>query len=132
MWSSGYRCQLFLLTAASMGAPQIRPRVFFVALRKDFAKKLPKIELSFDCEEVPFSITKKYWHIQENSIADRVLGIRWDHINAGEAHKERFNLVKPHPDRVCPTLVHACGNLGAASPVHPFQKRKLNLACTLT
>lgn len=34
--AAGYRVQVFLLNAASMGVPQKRERVFFVGLRKDF------------------------------------------------------------------------------------------------
>ena len=42
----GYRVQLFLLNAASMGVPQKRERVFFVCSRKEL--NFPKLELSFD------------------------------------------------------------------------------------
>lgn len=43
---SGYRVQLFLLNAASMGVPQRRERVFFVCLRGDLKK--PALSLDFD------------------------------------------------------------------------------------
>jgi len=42
----GYDVQLFLLNAASMGVPQERERVFFIARRADIA--LPKLELLFN------------------------------------------------------------------------------------
>ena len=42
---AGYDVQLFLLNAATMGAPQMRGRTFFIAKRKDL--KLPKLALSF-------------------------------------------------------------------------------------
>lgn len=42
----GYRPQLFLLNAATMGVPQKRERVFFVASRRDL--KLPKLQLNFN------------------------------------------------------------------------------------
>ena len=42
---AGYRTQLFLLNAATMGVPQMRERVFFIGLRKDF--DLPRLVLDF-------------------------------------------------------------------------------------
>lgn len=41
----GYDVQLFLLNAASMGVPQKRERVFFIAKRKDLS--LPQLKLGF-------------------------------------------------------------------------------------
>lgn len=42
----GYETQVFLLNAATMGVPQRRERVFFIAKRKDL--KLPEIKLNFN------------------------------------------------------------------------------------
>lgn len=42
----GYRLQIFLLNSASMGVPQRRERVFFIAHRKDLS--FPKLTLSFN------------------------------------------------------------------------------------
>jgi len=42
---AGYNTQLFLLNSASMGIPQRRERVFFIAIRKDINKK---IKLNFN------------------------------------------------------------------------------------
>ncbi|EMT54251.1 modification methylase Bsu [Brevibacillus borstelensis AK1] len=41
----GYRVQLFLLNSATMGVPQKRERIFFIAHRKDL--QLPKLVLQF-------------------------------------------------------------------------------------
>lgn len=49
---AGYEPQLFLLNGASMGVPQRRERVFFIARRKDL--KLPKITLDFKEKPVYF------------------------------------------------------------------------------
>ncbi len=43
--AAGYRVQVFLLNAASMGVPQKRERVFFIGLRNDF--NLPLLKLMF-------------------------------------------------------------------------------------
>lgn len=42
----GYNTQAFLLNAATMGVPQKRERVFFIASRKDF--KVDKLKLNFN------------------------------------------------------------------------------------
>jgi DNA (cytosine-5)-methyltransferase 1 len=49
---AGYRVQLFLLNAASMGVPQKRERVFFIGLRNDF--DLPKLVLQFNEKPILF------------------------------------------------------------------------------
>lgn len=61
---AGYYCQHFLLDASKMGVPQRRERVFFICLRKDLAiqflhfkdmfTEVPKLEMEFDEEEIPF------------------------------------------------------------------------------
>lgn len=50
--SAGYKVQLFLLNAASMGVPQKRERVFFVCQRNDL--NYPKLELNFNETIIPF------------------------------------------------------------------------------
>lgn len=49
---TGYDVQVFLLNAATMGVPQMRERVFFIGLRKDF--HLPKLVLEFNEEPIQF------------------------------------------------------------------------------
>jgi DNA (cytosine-5)-methyltransferase 1 len=46
----GYKVQLFLLNAASMGVPQKRERVFFICQRNDL--NFPKLELKFNEENI--------------------------------------------------------------------------------
>lgn len=84
----GYDTQLFLLNAATMGVPQRRERVFFVARRSDL--NLPPIKLVFkekpilygefaDTEYRPANMTKvsyKRWlkrSMEDGSIGDTVL-----------------------------------------------------------
>jgi len=43
---AGYKVQIFLLNAATMGVPQRRERVFFIAHRKDL--DFPRLNLRFD------------------------------------------------------------------------------------
>ena len=49
---AGYKVQLFLLNAASMGVPQKRERVFFICQRNDLG--LPNLELGFDEQAIKF------------------------------------------------------------------------------
>ena len=49
---AGYKVQLFLLNAASMGVPQKRERVFFICQRNDL--QFPKLFLKFDEKAIPF------------------------------------------------------------------------------
>jgi DNA (cytosine-5)-methyltransferase 1 len=50
--AAGYRVQVFLLNAASMGVPQKRERVFFIGQRKDLV--LPELRLSFNERPIIF------------------------------------------------------------------------------
>lgn len=66
--AAGYRVQVFLLNAASMGVPQKRERVFFIGQRKGLA--LPDLRLAFnerpilfgevETKEVGKELTEKY------------------------------------------------------------------------
>jgi len=47
---AGYKVQLFLLNAASMGVPQKRERVFFICQRNDL--NFPKLDLKFNEENI--------------------------------------------------------------------------------
>lgn len=49
---AGYKVQLFLLNAASMGVPQKRERVFFICQRNDMGFR--KLELEFDERQILF------------------------------------------------------------------------------
>ena len=52
----GYNVQVFLLNGATMGVPQIRERVFFIGLRKDF--HFPKLVLNFNEQPILFKEIK--------------------------------------------------------------------------
>ena len=50
----GYDVQVFLLNGASVGLPQKRERVFFIAHRKEL--NFPKLCLEFDDQVIPFNV----------------------------------------------------------------------------
>jgi DNA (cytosine-5)-methyltransferase 1 len=122
--SKEYNVQVFLLYAASMGIPQIRNRVFVIGLRKDIKK--PKLDLQFDCAQTTFSITKKYWDLKSDIKLVPCLIKEWDKVEIGNASKKYFNLCKPSLNKPCYTITETTST-GAASVVHPLQKRKLNI-----
>ena len=53
---AGYKVQLFLLNAASMGVPQKRERVFFICQRNDL--NFPKLKLEFSENAILFGFVK--------------------------------------------------------------------------
>lgn len=123
--SEKYSVQVFLLYAASMGIPQIRNRVFVIGHRKDLA--LPKLKLDFECSQVGFGITKKYWGNGGDSIERYAIGKEWDNVTIGGNSDKYFNLYKPHPDKPCFTITEGASGQTTASVCHPYQKRKLNV-----
>ena len=64
----------------------------------------------------------------ETDISRYDIGAKWDEIKPGEAHPDRFNLVKPSLDKPSPAIVQMGGNISAASVVHPTEKRKFSIA----
>ena len=55
--TAGYKVQVFILNAATMGVPQKRERVFFIGLRKDI--NLFPLKLEFNEAPIPFNIISK-------------------------------------------------------------------------
>lgn len=113
----GYETQLFLLNAATMGVPQKRERVFFIAKRKDL--KLPKISLEFNEKPIyykefaddkykPFgknTLTYKRWLKRNNN--DRTMGDTVKRTENGKISGITHCYIKKN--EVLPTLVSAGG-----------------------
>lgn len=107
---AGYKVQLFLLNAASMGVPQKRERVFFICKRNDL--NFPELKLRFDEKPITYIDfkskiygveltleTKKIWKkrkLSDGSLADIHLRI------SGKA--KRFNAVFIKDDKVPNTI----------------------------
>ena len=53
----GYNVQIFVFNSASMGVPQKRERVFFIARRKDL--ELPELRIYFNQEPIPFGSVRE-------------------------------------------------------------------------
>ncbi len=123
--SKSYNVQVFLLYAASMGIPQIRNRLFIIGHKKEL--NLPKLELNFECKQLGFEVTRKYWGLAGKSIAHLAIGREWDKTEIGGKSKKFFSLMKPNPQKPCFTITESASGDCVASVVHPIVKRKLNL-----
>lgn len=110
---AGYKVQLFLLNAASMGVPQKRERVFFVCQRKNL--KLPQLKLSFNEKPLIFGAVRG--EIGNNKISNErkyllSKAIKSDknisHINERLYNKvSGFNAGIVHDEFVKPTITSA-------------------------
>jgi len=89
---AGYKVQVFLLNAASMGVPQKRERVFFIGLRNDF--KLPKLELNFNEKAILFGSVRGAKGINTNTERQRLLKhrIKTDN-NCNDINQRLYNKV---------------------------------------
>lgn len=81
---AGYRVQLFILNAASMGVPQRRERVFFIGLRNDI--KLTLLKLNFN----------------EKAVTVGEFAVKIPHTRTKS--EKRFGDVVLKANSVCPTL----------------------------
>lgn len=105
----GYDVQLFLLNAASMGVPQKRERVFFIARRKDL--KLNNLKLSFN--EKPITLKEAFLGMSENgeSKEHSEMFKYWKKCQQGKSlssvhpNKSLFSWIKLSPNSVSPTII---------------------------
>lgn len=126
---AGYKVQLFLLNAASMGVPQKRERVFFICQRKDLG--LPKLKLGFDEDAIMFKDVDDYDDQSEKEKTTKGWEL-YQKINEGESfskadkNKQFFGYSKVHRLKTPNTVV---SNSGTAQWHYAFfrQLNKLEL-----
>jgi DNA (cytosine-5)-methyltransferase 1 len=121
----GYDVQLFLLNAATMGVPQTRERVFFVARRRDLG--LPKLELRFSekpiaLREVCANLPSQDLEGTEPSGMDKAF---WHRTRPGDSYStvsggSYFNSCRLSFDRPSPTVT------AGAHMMHPEEERALS------
>lgn len=85
---AGYKVQLFLLNAASMGVPQKRERVFFICQRNDL--NFPKLELKFNESFIPY-------YLLEDKNNTRKTETGKEYLKYLKLTKRGDNLAKNHP-----------------------------------
>ena len=123
---AGYQLRIepYLLDASTMGVPQRRKRVFFIALRNDLATKFmeqidmfqtaPKLDLNFKEQEITF---KEIADNEDKSVKDNTkISTFWDLVSFGnsfsKAHPKGsfFNDDKSDPNRALPTITADAGH----------------------
>ena len=57
----------------------------------------------------------------------KAIGREWDKLEQGQQSDKYMNLVRPDPDRTCPTITAAGGSPWLASVTHPIEKRKFTI-----
>jgi DNA (cytosine-5)-methyltransferase 1 len=108
---AGYKVQLFLLNAASMGVPQKRERVFFVCQRNDL--KLPNLKLDFNEKAIPFK------HVDEGNVKRKEIrkGIKEYYkitpmgkcVSSVHPKGMYFGTYKQHPEMISNTCIADSG-----------------------
>ncbi len=121
--AAGYRVQVFLLNAGSMGVPQKRERVFFIGLRNDF--DCPNLKLEFDDKQILFK------EIDNGSLGKKLTG---DILKYWALCPPGNSLSKVHPKgnyfgcfKIGPNCTSNTLIASAASPiVHPSKPHQLS------
>jgi DNA (cytosine-5)-methyltransferase 1 len=121
----GYDVQLFLFNSASMGVPQKRERVFFIARRRDV--NLPKLVMDFKEPGIPFKDVVDVLPFQdlEGTKANPVDRAYWHRTRPGDAYSavsggSYFNWSRISMDRVAPTVT------ATLNMKHPTEMRDLS------
>jgi len=106
---AGYKVQLFLLNAASMGVPQKRERVFFICQRNDL--NYPKLVLKFDEEPIPFGrldegfLNKQCFVNRPSQKPYMKICAEGKSISSVHPKGNGFNTMKQGKEMVSPTVV---------------------------
>jgi len=119
---AGYYCQHFLLDASTMGVPQRRERVFFIALRKDLATPflyqkdmftvVPKLDIKFNEKKIIYgtvcnydyqrplgAYARKYWELRKPT--DKCAA---DSKNRSGLKRSDMNCIYLKENLIAPTL----------------------------
>jgi DNA (cytosine-5)-methyltransferase 1 len=124
---AGYKVQLFLLNAASMGVPQKRERVFFICQRNDL--NFRKLELKFNETIVPYKDFEDKTDKKEGLNKDTRTYLGWTKSKPGQTFAEgiadggsMFGYTKVNRNDVVKTVVSSNGTF----EWHDLFFRKLN------
>ena len=133
--AAGYRVGARLLDAQWLGVPQTRQRVIVVGVRKDLNLEpaFPRpFGFRYTVREALAGLNGAGVAPPEDdgpSIDGYAIAREWDGLVPGAGSDRYFNLVRPHLDAPCPTILALGGsNPGVASVTHPTERRKFRIA----
>lgn len=117
--ASGYRVSARLLNAMYFGVPQSRQRMIFVGVHEDL-----KIEPSHPrAETMPVTLREALRFVRMDTRkqpnVSPLRAQRWSETRRGDAHKERFALLRLHWDKPVPTILKVSGSGGHMHPDTP-------------
>ncbi len=129
---AGYKVESQVVDASWLGVPQARRRLIFVGVRRDL-----NLRPAFPKPRSPRRTTKEALagcpkndeleaEERGGSLERYAIGKEWDRLSNGRMGRY-LNLIKPRLDAPCPTITQTAGQSGAASVVHPTEKRKLSV-----
>ena len=78
---TGYDVQIFQLNSATMGVPQARERIFFIARRKDLS--LPNLTLNFNEKPIYFGSIADKGSTTHKSLWPSI-SVRWPYVDKGD------------------------------------------------
>jgi DNA (cytosine-5)-methyltransferase 1 len=133
---ANYYVNYWLLDSSTMGVPQRRERVFFLAIRKDLAKPFleqvdmftiaPAIDLTFNEPEIPYGVIESPFREEKGRHIPTGVQPYWEKIEPGrscaDVHEKGhyFQELKLDPNRPLPTL-----RAGSNSYYHYKDARRL-------
>lgn len=121
----GYEPQLFLVNGATMGVPQARERVFFIARRRDLG--FPKLKMDFN--EAPITFREMSAHLPfqdlQGTAPNELDRAYWHRTKPGQPYSSvsggnYFNHSRLSMDRVSSTIT------ASASIKHPEEMRDIS------
>lgn len=117
---AGYYVNYWLLDASTMGVPQHRERVFFLAMRKDLGDPFienidmfhvaPAIDMKFNEPEIPYKEIRQQTGNNDAIGLSKMISHFWKLTTPGNSFAENhpngsyFNEIKTHPEKVLPTI----------------------------
>lgn len=77
----------------------------------------------------PKSLNSTHYLVEDAgpALAHYAIGVEWDKLKPGEKSDKYLNLVRPDPNKPCPTVTAMGGIVGAASVTHPTERRKFSI-----
>lgn len=135
--SAGYLVSAKILDASWLGVPQARQRLIFIGIRQDLAKEKhlrpehPKpMSYQYSVGEAIDLNTQGGIDPETGfdiSLDRYAVGDAWDRTPQGGVDRKYFSFIKARTNAPCYTVTATAGVVGAASVVHPLEKRKFNL-----